>query len=90
MKEKKHVLSHRNLVNLTDLAMRQISFYLGRLFFVFLSLQEAMFPLQKGSEVLRVVANLHGREKYLKALREKVTKLKKQGGIHAAKKQIQG
>ena len=64
--------------------MRQISFYLGRLFFVFLSLQEAMFPLQKCSEILRVVANVHGREKYLAALREKVTKLKKkQGGIHA-------
>ena len=35
------------------------------------ALQEAMFPLQKCSEILRVVPNLHGWEKYLVALHEK-------------------
>ena len=64
--------------------MRQIFVLPRKTFLCFLSLQEASFPLQKCSEILRVVANLHRREKDLAALREKVTKLKKkQGGIHA-------
>ena len=36
-----------------------------------LSLQETMFPMQKCLEILSVVANLHGREKYLGALHNK-------------------
>jgi len=36
-----------------------------------LSLQETMFPLQTCPEILRVVANLHGREKYLGDLGDK-------------------
>ena len=62
-KQKKHALSHRNLANLTECYFKT-NFVLLTKTFLYLCRHEKPWSM-------RIVANLHGREKFIGALRDK-------------------
>ena len=69
LNKKRATLSHRKLLILTEFYYKTIFVLIN--FSLSLSLQETMFSKQKCPEILRVVANLHGREMCFGALRDK-------------------